>query len=315
MLKQNFILQSLRSLVLVLTISGLVGCGSLEQLIKVPAKAKPATVGSYNTKLHQRSIHIFDPVSLEHRVSELRLEPRVDHLFFLIDQSLALSGEYRGVEARLYAREMVRRFVRTMPNRPYSGAILIVEQQLKTIDAPELHIGNYTVEEIEQALDAPDSTYRVDVSSLAAALDQLTQLIHRTQGRSAVILVSSWSQIDLEVEEAVMRMRQRAREGKGIKWHTGQSGVCFYTLGVGNRLSRSRLQTVDSCGYSVAADKVAQPRDMAHFVQRVLYKGPADSDGDGIYDYRDRCSNTPANRIVDYSGCLRFVFDKGRSVK
>ena len=86
-----------------------------------------------------------------------------------------------------------------------------------------------------------------------------------------------------------------------------RSGVCLYTVGVGNRLSRTRLDTVDSCGHSVAADKVAQPRDMAHFVQNILYKGPADTDGDGIYDYRDRCLNTHAGRIVDYSGCPRFA--------
>jgi hypothetical protein len=50
---------------------------------------------------------------------------------------------------------------------------------------------------------------------------------------------------------------------------------------------------------------------MTHFVQRVLYKGPADSDGDGIYDYLDGCPNTSIGRIVDYFGCLRFAASEG----
>jgi len=310
MLNQNSIQQSLRGLSLILATFSLVGCG-FEQLIKIPVKSGPATVESYNTKLYQQSIENFDPVPLGYRVSALHLEPRVDHLFFLVDQSSAPSNKYRGKETRLYAREMVRRFIRTMPNQPYSGALLIVDQQSAALKGPELHITTYTSGEIEQALDASGTTNQVAVSSLKAALDRLALLINRTHGRSAVVLVSSWSQISTEVEEAVIRMRRGA--GGTAKRHSDQSGVCFYTLGVGNRLSRTRLETVDSCGYSVAADKVAQPRDMAHFVQRILYKGPADSDNDGIYDYRDRCPKTPANRIVDYTGCLRFSISEGRS--
>jgi len=314
MLNQNSIQQSLRGLSLILATFSLVGCG-FEQLIKIPVKSGPATVESYNTKLYQQSIENFDPVPLGYRVSALHLEPRVDHLFFLVDQSSALSNKYRGKETRLYAREMVHRFIRTMPDQSYSGALLIVDQQLAASKGPELHITNFTGDDIEPALNTSATTDQVAAPSLKAALERLALLLNRTHGRSAVILVSSWSQISLEVEEAVMRMRRGAvsKESKAAERHSDQSGVCFYTLGVGNRLSRTRLETVDSCGYSVAADKVAQPRDMAHFVQRVLYKGPADSDGDGIYDYRDRCPKTPADRIVDYSGCLRFAIEKGRS--
>ncbi len=310
----------LKSLSLALAVLGLGGCGTLEQLVEVPVKPGSTVVEGYNTGLHRRSIHIFDPLPLDRRVAELQLELRIDHLFFLVDQRSAMSGEYRGVETRVYAREMIRRFVRTMPDRIYSGAVLISEQGSDS-NGQEPRLTNYTGEEVARALDTPGATNRIEAASLAAALDRLTQLISRSKGRSAVILVTSWSQIDKAVEEAVMRMRQRTRQPLGMELADagqgtsirpgGRSGVCFYTLGVGNRLSRTRLETVDSCGYSVAADKVAQPSDMVHFVQSVLYKGPADSDGDGIYDYRDRCPNTPAGRIIDYSGCLRFAGNQG----
>jgi OOP family OmpA-OmpF porin len=298
----------------------LAGCVKFEHLIKVPVQPEMTTVQGYNTELHRQSIHIFNPVALDNRVDQLRLEPRIDNLFFLVDQSSALSDEFRGVEMKLYAREMVRRFVRTMPDKKYNGALLINTRK-SGLSGHKLHLMPYSTNNIELALDSEASTIRVETSSLVEALDQLTQLMSRIKGRSAVILVTSWSQVNKDIEKSVMRMRQRSRYSGGMEvvdsspeflaWQGTQSGVCFYTLGVGNRFSRTRLETVDSCGFSVAADKVAQPRDMAHFVQSVLYRGPADTDGDGIYDYKDHCPNTSAGRIVDYSGCPRFVAKKG----
>ena len=319
-MKQLNLLRLLKNLGLTFAALNALGCVSMERLVKVPAKTEMAIVESYNTELHQQSIHIFNPISLDSRVAELRLESRVEHLFFLVDQSSALSGEFRGVKARLYAREMVRRFTKTMPEKTYSGALFIYDQKT-SVQQQALRLSSYTAADLEQALITPESMQRIESESLPMAIDQLSKLIHQTEGSSALILVTSWSQIDRAVERAVMRMRQRSSFVSGIRivdsaqesipWQGGQSGVCLYTLGVGNQLSRTRLETVDSCGFSVAANKVAQPRDMAHFVQTVLYKGPADSDGDGIYDYRDQCPNTSAGRIVDYSGCLRFAASEG----
>ncbi len=318
MKRKNYLLRLTKNLGLALALLNLPGCGTFEHLIKVPIQSELTTIKNYDTELHQRSIHIFNPIPLDRRVAELRLEPRVDHLFFLIDQSSALSDEYRGVESRLYAREIVRRFVRTMPDQTYSGTLLIYNQgPISSEFNSEIRLTNYTVDDIDRALNTTDLINRIATTSLAAALGQLSELISRTEGSSAVILVTSWSQIDIAVEQVVMRMRQRSSfvasidvvgtDLESTPWQGGHSGVCFYALGVGNHLSRTRLEKVDSCGYSVAANKVAQPRDMAHFVQTVLYKGPADSDGDGIFDYQDRCPDTSAGRTVDYSGCLRFA--------
>lgn len=320
MIKKKSLLGSFKYLGLAIAIISSVGCVSMERLVKVPAQPEMDIVQNYNTELHQQSIHIFNPISLDNRVAGLHLEPRVDHLFFLVDQSSALSGEFRGVESRLYAREMVRRFTATMPEKTYSGALMIYDKKTR-VQQQALKLTSFTAADLEKALIAPASMQRIENKTLAMAVDQLSQLISGVKGSSAVILVTSWSQIDKTVERAVMRLRQSSSFVGGVRivdsdqesmsWQGGQSGICFYTLGVGNQLSRTRLETVDSCGYSVAANKVAQPRDMAHFVQTVLYKGPADSDGDGIYDYRDRCPNTSTGRIVDYSGCLRFATSEG----
>jgi OOP family OmpA-OmpF porin len=320
MMRNINLVRSLKPLCIAFALLNAVGCVSMERLVKVPAQSGLATVGNYNTELHRQSTHIFNPISLDNRVAKLRLEPRVENLFFLVDQSAALSKDYRGVPSRLYAREMVRRFAETMPENTYRGALLVYDQQVKS-NRPPLQLTSYTAADLEKALVISESMQLINSDSLAMAIDQLSELINQTEGSSALILVTSWTQIDRNVEKAVMRMRQRSSFSDGIQitdsglesttWQGRQSGVCLYTLGVGNQLSRTRLETVDSCGYSVAANKVAQPRDMAHFVQTVLYKGPADSDSDGIYDYLDRCPNTSSGRIVDYSGCLRFTATEG----
>jgi hypothetical protein len=219
---------------------------------------------------------------------------------------------------------LVRRFAEKMPEKIYRGSLLLYKTKnnaLLNAKKTPLQLTTFTAAGLQQALNLKGSMQRIETESLALALDQLSELISQIEGSSAVILVTSWSQIDRTVERAVMRMRQRSTFVDGLQimdsgpesktWQGRQSGVCLYTLGVSNQLSRTRLETVDSCGYSVAANKVAQPRDMAHFVQTVLYKGPADSDGDGIFDYLDRCPNTSAKRIVDYSGCLRFAAGEG----
>ncbi len=309
---------------IILAVTQLMGCVSFERLVKVPTESELTTIESYNTGLHRQSIHIFNPIALDNRVTEFRLQPRVENLFFVVDQSSALSGEFQGVETQLYAREIVRRFIRTMPMKKYSGAILAFEQQTD-IPNQEFQLTDYSVGDIEQALASPTSMQRIIGDSFATALDQVTELIGRVDGSSAVVLVTAWSQIDKAVEHSVMRMRQQSKFGGGMKivqsssepmpWKSTGSGVCLYTVGVGNQLSRTHLETVDSCGFSVAANKVAQPRDMVHFVQTVLYKGPADSDGDGIYDYRDRCPNTTEGRIVDYTGCLQFAAIERGNIK
>ncbi len=303
-----------------LIVACLTGCMATEQLVHVPSHNEMATVDDYDTRLYQQSVHIFNPMPIDSRVAQLRLQPRVEHLVLIVDQSSALDGTFRGYDTRFYAREVVRRFVKTMPNQPFSSTIVsyrdtLVPQLYAPLDA-RLSIRPMSPGELELSLGDRRASQHVEVPTLSVALDYVSELVGNLPGSSAVVLVTAWSQIDESVEQAVMRMRQRVnfnsdahvvlRESSAITWPTSHSGLCFYTIGVGNRMSRSRLESADSCGFSAAVDKVAQPSNMANFVETVLFKGPADRDNDGIYDYQDLCPFTPPGRIVDYSGCPRF---------
>ena len=303
-----------------LIVACLAGCMATEQLVHVPAHEEMATVDEYDTRLYQKSVHIFNPMPIDSRVAQLRLQPRVEHLVLIVDQSSALEGTFRGYDTRFYAREVVRRFVKTMPNKPFSSTIVsyrdtLIPQLYAPLDS-RLSISPVAPSELELSLGENRASQHVDVPTLSVALDYVSELVGNLPGSSAVILVTAWSQIDESVEQAVMRMRLRVSfntaahvvlpESSAIAWPNSHAGLCFYTIGVGNRMSRSRLESADSCGFSAAVDKVAQPSNMANFVETVLYKGPADKDNDGIYDYQDLCPFTPPGRIVDYSGCPRF---------
>ncbi len=296
------------------------GCLATENLVHVPRHNNMAELEDYNVSLYRQSQHIFNPMPIDARVMQLRLQQRVEHLVFLVDQSTSLSDSAKGLDTRFYAKEVVRRFIKTMPTQPFSSTIVTYNNQphlqlYAPLDA-RLTIATRFPNELEFLLSGHRTTQHIEVKSLSVALDFVSELVGNLHGPSAVVLVTEWSQIDESVEQAVMRMRQRVTFGRkahvvvpessAIAWPHSHSGLCFFTVGVGNRLSRSRLESADSCGFSSAVDKVAQPSTMANFVETVLYKGPADQDGDGIYDYQDLCPATPAKRIVDYSGCPRF---------
>lgn len=313
-----------------LTLSSLIilnlwGCMATEDLVHVPEHNEMATIADYDTSLHRQSVHIFNPMPIDARVAQFKLMPRVEHLVFLVDQSTSLSDLSRGYDTRFYAKEVVRRFVKTMPNRAFSSTIVTYNNAIDNqLFAPldfRLGISSLFPTELEELLDVNQTSsnkavQHIEVRSLSIALDFVSQLVGNLEGPSAVVLVTEWAQIDESVENAVLRMRQRAEfsnkthvvvpESKTISWPHSHAGLCFYTIGVGNRMSRSRLESADSCGFSSAVDKVAQPSNMANFVETVLYRGPADNDDDGIYDYQDLCPNTASGKIVDYSGCPRF---------
>lgn len=301
-------------------LSNLWGCVATENLVHVPEHSHMANIDDYNTALHRQSVHIFNPMPIDTRVAQFRLEPRVAHLIFVIDQSSALDSEFRGIDTRFYAKEVIRRFVKTMPNQSFSSTVITYnDAQNPQIFAPldaRFSVAPLLPRELENALSGDRAPQHIEVQTLSVALDFVSELVGNLAGPSAVVLVTAWSQIDESVEHAVMRMRQRVSfahnahilmpESSAINWPHSQAGLCFYTIGVGNRMSRSRLENADSCGFSAAVDKVAQASTMANFVESVLYKGPADEDKDGIYDYQDRCPNTQYGKIVDYSGCPRF---------
>lgn len=301
--------KTLRTIKILLAVS-LPGCSSMEALVDVP-EISTAEVQSYNLALHDRSIHLFDPIDLTPKVFELELQPRVSNLFILLDQSAQMDDQFRGISKKMYAQEIVRRLLRTLPTSTFSGGLWVLDETTKS-ESPRLGILDKT--SVLTRLNNNDLYAIADSATLSHAIDKFSQLMVEQVGRSALVIVTAWERLSTDDKEAVMRLRQQhtylsgEHIGGSVSDWNGVDGVgaCVYLLGVGNRLSRTLLDETDSCGFSMAADKVAQPQDMAHFVEKVLYVGPADEDGDGIFNYRDECPNTTIGRIVNSRGCIRF---------
>lgn len=299
-------------------------CASTEHLVEAQYHGGTATIAPYDTSLHKRSIHIFDPVDLQPKIVNQQLQQKIDHLFVLIDSSTAMDEEYRDLSKRQYAEEVLRRFNKTLPPIELTGEVLqFSEGWSLMVDRLSLPSPPYDRAAIASKLNQHQHFTPSRGATLAEALDHLTEHLGKLPGRSAIVLITQWEMIDKSVVEAVARLRQRTRFNRGITvsdkisaWN-GRSGdgACLYTIGVGNELSRTRFDDVDVCGFSITADRVAQPRDMAHFVERILFSGPKDSDDDGIFDYKDACPHTPKDAIVDFHGCRRFTPNASQALR
>lgn len=316
----NYIISALKFSLLVLVCqASLYGCSSTEILLNQPFKEDQTSIDEYETGLHKRSIHIFDPVNLQQKIITQQLQQKAQNLYVLLDTSNHMQEDYRELDKVFYAREILRRFNKTLP--PTEVTLLhgnVYEFRGGFLNAiyPHSDIANTIFD--NRAISVKLNTNKVfDLlpgQTLAIAIDQLSEFISTLPGRSSVVIVTDWNNIDKASIEAVKRLRQRTTFGNGISvsknvnpWQgkIGE-GACVYTIGLGNTYSRSLFDEAGTCGFSVAADKIAQPHDMAHFVERVIFAGPKDTDMDGIFDYKDQCPDTMANRIVDSNGCPKF---------
>ncbi len=287
------------------------GCSSSEMLVKIPSNSDGATIAPYDTSTFKNNIDLFSPLSLERKIDQLKLLQRTEKLFVLFDNSDSMQDNYRGISRYDYGLEILDRFHRTLPNMTLQGNVFITSAYINTFFLSRILSGDNNQDEFSWAIEpydpdimqerAKDTTqsFVAGDGSLHSAIYEMSDLIAYTNEPAALLLVTHWERIDKKALTAIAHLRQR------IKMQHDKE-LCVYTIGVGNNYSRARFDQSDTCGTSVAADKIAQPRDMLHFIERMFFFGPADTDNDGIYDYRDKCPDTEQGRLVRFDGCKRF---------
>lgn len=286
----------------------LVGCSSTEMLVKIPSISGIATIDDYSIDTYQNAIELFSPAGLEQKMLKKKLQKRTRHVFVLIDTSPEMQENYRNISRQDYAFEILQRFHHTLPDMGLQGGVAQTHCYGKASLFSSLNcheagdrtlplVGPYQPEVIQQKIDKQFHIQHVGVGNLATAISELSPLISDSAQSAALVILSNWENIDSEAVYALSRLRLKS---------TQQQEICAYAVGVGNQYSRSRFDAVDQCGFSVAADKIAQPRDMSHFIERIFFYGPADTDNDGIYDYLDKCPNTQPGRLIGFDGCNRF---------
>lgn len=295
------------------TLLSLAGCTSMEALVDVPTHTGSASITGYETDTHQRSVHIFDPVSLDEKIATQKLTERVSQLVILIDRSNALPNSYRNVPFDTYVREIARRYVSSLPTDIQAEvSIMQINSRRSVADIPA---GTSRKALLKQL---------ANPSQIANAGENLNSAIQRVSSQfstgsngkgNGILLISNWEQVTPSVLDTIDRAYQYNQFNTGqtitedvSSWQTAkqEQGLCFYLVGVGNRMSRTLVDKAERCGFSVAADKISQPRDMTHFVEKTVLLGPKDSDGDGIYDFQDQCPISDANILVNFNGCAKF---------
>lgn len=301
-----------RLIVIVAGLSGMVACTSMESLVSVPRNHGAAVVEQYDIATHERSVHTFNPVDLGARVESLVMEPRVSNVVLILDQNTA-NNDFGGVPRDSYLREMARRFLKTVPSGAFELAVVYIDPAL---DKPlsEISWHQSTAAALTE-LEGPPSYASSSGSSVADVLEAVYRISNRQPGGVSIVLFSEWSKLDSSVSRVIERLAQYANFGSGEliqnqpsawRYELKNQPSCVHLVGLGNRMSRSN-GTMASCGVARAASAVSQPGDMAAFVELILFGEPKDSDSDGIFDYMDKCPSTDPDRIVDFSGCLKFT--------
>lgn len=298
----------IRSIVAGVSVILLAGCSSMERLVHVPTKSSSTQIDAYQIDTHKRSVHIFEPVSVGQIAERQKLQPRLENLLVLVDDRNA-EDLYRGIPKGIYLYEIFRRFNLTMPHIPLTGGAF----RLGGGAAGSLSSKPYLPLHIQHDLENQVPLNALGSSDLVDGINSMTELASTLKGRVGLLILTDWKNLGKEEREAIVRFRQRGESQVGFNvlpdvapWAGSENPFCVFAIGVGNSLSRTQFDQVDTCGFSAAADKIAQPRDMAYFVQKMFYTTPLDSDGDGIYDYKDQCANTPKGRLINEQGCIRF---------
>ena len=294
----------------------LLACSSQEKVLRTLEVDSTRVLPPYDVQTYKNSVHTFDAIDLMPTIEREQWLRRVDHIIVLWDEAGLVGAQIDGVSPKIYGREILRRLDETLPARGLSGVLLTTGSGKPFSDsaAPE----SYDPKAIESQLSKGQGPLSLGGGSLAPQIDALTEWARLQPGRTAIYLITQWERLDSRAIEAIARFHQRTVHSGGLTvaaqsttWH-GMSGVggCFYAIGVGNTFSREKFLDVTDCGSAQTFDAIAQPRDMANFVSRTLFSGPADSDGDGVPDFLDECPNTPAGRLVNSKGCLRFPDSK-----
>lgn len=294
----------------------LVACSSTEKLLRTPEVESPSVLRPYDVQTYKNSVHTFDAIDLMPTIEREQWLRRVDNLVVLWDEAGLIGAQTDGMSPKIFGREILRRLNETLPAQGFSGALLTTGGGRPF--SMSATVGPYIPKAIESELSKGQGPLSMGGGNLAPRIDALTEWARLQSGRTAIYLITQWDRLDAGAIEAIARFHQRTVHASGLTvaaqsttWH-GKDGVggCFYAIGVGNTFSREKFLDVTDCGLAETFDAIAQPRDMANFISRTLYSGPADSDGDGIPDYLDECPNTPAGRMVNSKGCLRFPDSK-----
>jgi hypothetical protein len=179
------------------------------------------------------------------------------------------------------------------PAAGYAGkrsqlAAVLAQRMLATLSAPASPDANappgITAQRLNTSAIAADAT-------LQSAIAHLDPLLTQPRENSALIIFSRADRVNQGAVRAAAGLRQR------------HPGLCLHLVSVGDPHACFKLRSFGACGSAVRGADIAEAEAMAEYVRQLFYGDPADSDGDGIQDYRDQCPDTPRQERINWDGC------------
>ena len=277
-----------------------------------------------------KAVSTFKAIDLNPIVQGGDYVQKVDNFVVILDKSGSMGELYKGQKKLDYAKDMVSRMNRTMPDLMLTGSLRIFGRiAVWSNNFTELMWGPAAYSTIGLDGGLSKVGFSVGDSPLNAALDATAQDLKSAKGNIAVIIFT-------DANKEVMNYDVVRKAAANLKNQYGNR-ICIYTVQIGkDPEGKKLLQQVaqaGQCGFYTNAAKIASSAGMAGFVEKVFLQkvekvevvvekvvvikpGPCpDNDGDGVCDKDDQCPNTPRGAKVDYRGCwvlgdVFFDFDK-----
>ncbi|MBW1703157.1 MAG: OmpA family protein [Deltaproteobacteria bacterium] len=253
-----------------------------------------------------------------HKFKTDQYQPKVDNFIIIFDASTSMMDKYNGQKKLDYARDIVSRMNRTIPDFKFAGALRTFGQGkcLPGDSTSKIYgLTAYSEAGLEQALNKIKCVG--GITPMGTALNAATGDLKPAQGKIAAIIVGDGKDTGTGPVQVAGKMKKQFGDR-----------LCIYTVLIGNdpggKAVMEQIAKACQCGFSVNADQIASSGDMANFVEKVFLTKvpkkvaapppaapaappapakPGDSDGDGVYDDVDSCPNTPSGAWVDSSGC------------
>ena len=250
-----------------------------------------------------------------HKFTTDQYQPKVDNFIIIFDASTSMMDKYNGQKKLDYARDIVSRMNRTIPDFKFAGALRTFGQgECLPGDSTSKIYGltAYSEAGLEQALNKIKCVG--GITPMGIAIDAATGDLKPAQGKIAAIIVGDGKDTGTAPVQVAGKMKKQFG-----------NRLCIYTVLIGNdpkgKAVMEQIAKACQCGFSVNADQIASSGGMANFVEKVFLAKvpkkveapppaappapakPKDSDGDGVYDDADSCPNTPAGARVDKNGC------------
>lgn len=224
--------------------------------------------------------------------------PKVDNFMAILDASSSM-GDWSAERYVKFdqAKAVLDRMNMTMPDLKIKGALRTFGHSPQlTREKTKLFYGpaDYTRSGFQSGLDKV--TRAGGTTPMTAAVDAASQDLADASGKIAVIVVSDGNATDASPVQAAEAMKAKFGDR-----------LCIYAVHVGDdpagKAVMDGMAKAGQCGFAVSADDIMSADGMADFVEKIFLTRYPDTDGDGVFDYMDKCPGTPEGVKVDASGC------------